>query len=79
MDESQVVRVVDRINQHVCQQPWCDFEVKEYRGTKLVVTGSLDLSAAHIFEVWFEGGVLRVDADGVENRHLEADPCPHGG
>jgi hypothetical protein len=55
MDESQVVRVVDRINQHVCQQPWCDFEVKEYRGTKLVVTGSLDLSAAHIFEVWFEG------------------------
>jgi hypothetical protein len=55
VDESQVMRVVDNINQHVCQQPWCDFEVKEYRGTKLVVTGSLDVSAAHMFEVWFEG------------------------
>lgn len=55
MDESQVVRIVDNINQYVGRLPWCDFEVLEYRSSKLVVTGSLDVSAAHTFEVWFDG------------------------
>jgi hypothetical protein len=55
VDESHVVRIVDNINQYVGRLPWCDFEVLEYRGTRLVVTGSLDVSAAHTFEVWFDG------------------------
>lgn len=53
--EEQARAEVEKINQYMTSQPWCDFEVMSYLGERLTIMGSLDPSHEHEIEIVFEG------------------------
>lgn len=53
MDQDSARQTVARINSHLRGMPWCDFEIMEYHGNRLVLMGSIDPSSSHDIEVTF--------------------------
>jgi hypothetical protein len=56
MDPAEIRRVVSQIDAAIREQPWMDFEVRDYAGSDLAVRGTLDPSSGsdHL-EITFSG------------------------
>lgn len=51
---SETKKLVEQIDSLIRQQPWFDFHVFHYDGSKLIIAGSTDLDYYHKLEVVFE-------------------------
>lgn len=51
MQEKDIIKVLDEINNYLSTQLWMDFEFIEYSCTTLRIMGSLDISASPVMEL----------------------------